>query len=86
MARRHLGLSAKDWDTLDWWEQRLYIEGLVDEGLVSDGEDADPTLTNEEVHGDGQGTTVTERNYHSTLNGEAGEFSDFGFTEQSLGG
>jgi hypothetical protein len=36
-------MTRAEWDTLEWWEQRLYLEGFEDEGLIrrGDGPDAD---------------------------------------------
>lgn len=31
VVRRHLRMSAADWDALAWWEQRLLTEGLNEE-------------------------------------------------------
>jgi hypothetical protein len=33
-ARRHLGMSWKEWRDTPWWVQRLYVEGMVEEELI----------------------------------------------------
>jgi hypothetical protein len=35
MARRHLGLSRDEWDGLDWLDQKTYLFGFEQEGLVT---------------------------------------------------
>jgi hypothetical protein len=46
VARRKLGLSPDEWEALPWWTQRLYIDGLLNEGMLEMGEqpenDPDP--------------------------------------------
>jgi hypothetical protein len=34
VVRRHLRMSSREWQELPWWEQRVYIEGLIDEELL----------------------------------------------------
>lgn len=66
----------------------MYLEGYENEGLIrgsddaADGEDRS-NLVNEEVHQSG-GTTITDREYHTTFDGEPGEMAAFGITETTL--
>jgi len=85
LARRYLSMSPREWDALAWWEQRMYLEGYEEEGLIEPGDgSADPTVVNERVHHSG-GTTITERRHHATFSGQPGELTAFGFTERTLG-
>lgn len=35
MIRRHLGFSVEEWQSLPWWQQWTYLEGLEAEGFVT---------------------------------------------------
>lgn len=35
LARRHLGMSAGEWNSTSWWEQRMLLEGLETEELIT---------------------------------------------------
>jgi hypothetical protein len=37
IARRHLGMSWKEWQDTPWWVRRAYIEGLEQEELLEFG-------------------------------------------------
>lgn len=63
----------------------MYLEGYVDEGLVTPADRShDPTVVSEEVHQSG-GTTITDRRHETTFSMEPGEMTAFGLTEQTLG-
>jgi hypothetical protein len=84
LARRHLSMGPPEWDALPWWQQKVYLEGFVDEGLLTTREGAsDPTVKSEKVHQSG-GTTITEREHSATFSGVPGELAAFGINEQTL--
>lgn len=31
MVRRHLGFTIDEWESLPWWQQRVYVESLAEE-------------------------------------------------------
>lgn len=35
LARRRLNLSVAEWRKLSWWERQVYIEGFMDEELIT---------------------------------------------------
>lgn len=83
-------MSAKEWLSAPWWEQRLLTEGMAEEGLISMGEDAAPEdgpatdgLQGESVYTQG-GVTVTERNYSYDL-GDAETLPEGDFTVGTIG-
>jgi hypothetical protein len=83
-VRRHLSLSPEEWDDLPWWQQKMYLDGMVAEELVVlNYGPSDPTVTHTEVHRSG-GTTITDRKHEQTFSGEPGEMAGFGLRVQSL--
>lgn len=50
LAKRRLGMSRPEWDALPWYDQRMYVEGFVEEGLLSTGNDHDVDM-NDPIHG-----------------------------------
>lgn len=56
LAKSRLNLSPDEWEDLLWWEQRTYIEGFHDEGLLKyagEGDDYDDYVPPEEPDTDG---------------------------------
>ena len=77
-------MATSEWDALAWWEQKMYLEGFEDEGLVQAASGTnDPTVKSEQVHQSG-GTTITEREHGATFSGIPGEMSAFGLPERTL--
>lgn len=44
--RKHLGFSVTEWDSLPWWQQRMYAEELTTD-LV--GGEADTLASNDDL-------------------------------------
>lgn len=86
LARRYLGLTPAGWDALAWWEQKAYLEGFEEEGLISSagtGGRADPTLVDEKVRKSGN-TTVIDRKHEATFSMIPGEMAAFGIPERTI--
>lgn len=63
----------------------MYLDGFVEEGILTRGDDGgEPGSRVTAVHRDG-GTTITEREATATFSGEPGEMESFGFRETTLG-
>ena len=88
LARRYLSMTPEEWDGLPWWQQRLYVEGYEQEGLVESSEGGsasrDQGLVNESSSRSG-GSTITDRSYHAAFSGVPGEMAAFGIPEQTIG-
>ena len=41
VARRKLGLSVEEWYALPWWQQRMYIDGMMAEGVIRSADEDD---------------------------------------------
>lgn len=41
LARRRLGITPTEWNALPWYEQRMYIEGFIEEGFLKRADDED---------------------------------------------
>lgn len=50
LAKRRLNMSVAEWDALPWYDQRMYMEGFVEEGLLSTGDDHDVDMR-DPIHG-----------------------------------
>lgn len=42
MAGRYFGKTPKEWDELPWWVQRVWLEGLEVDGIVTLNDDVRP--------------------------------------------
>lgn len=93
LARRYLQMAPQEWDRLPWYEQRMYLEGFAEEGLVENApaspspafhtrRDASTPLA-ERRHRDGT-TTIIERDFHYDLSGKPGEFAAVGLREYTI--
>lgn len=77
-------MTPAEWDRLAWWEQMTYLDGYVEEGILTRDEGGEPGSRIVAVHHDG-GTTITEREAKVTFSGEPGEMAAFGLHETTLG-
>lgn len=46
--RRHLGYAPVEVDAMSWWEERMWVEKLLEEFGEGEGEDAPTVAPNEE--------------------------------------
>jgi hypothetical protein len=75
-------MTPETWDGLAWWQQQMYVEGYIDEGLIEpNGSPEEGVVTNVQQSG---GSTITDRKFEQTLSLEPGEFAAFGITEHTL--
>lgn len=49
MMRKHLGFSVNEWQSLPWWQQKLYIDQLSMDLAAERGDDPEEPMSFEDM-------------------------------------